>query len=133
MEADTYINPLEALLRPAERPRFAHLDWPVWDGNVSDLKMQSSKDGDKLAFVAGTVYVRYAVSSKRPRTLCEYLDNNTLNHLARWGIKGFIIGEERASERIEEDLSLLDSYRSGVLLAMHELRKKAEVPDNVNK
>lgn len=133
MEGDSYTDPLAALLRPTVRPRFASLDWAVWDGNqIFDPDMQSREDGPRLALVAGTTYVRQAVSIKRPETLSKHLDNNTLNYLARWGIKGFLIGEERASERIEGDHNLLDSYRSGVLLALSELRK-AKVPDNVNK
>ncbi|KAK7187489.1 uncharacterized protein CC84DRAFT_1172488 [Paraphaeosphaeria sporulosa] len=131
MESDTYTDPLASLFRPADKPRFASLNWPVWDGAIFDPNMRANRDSDKLAFIAGTVYVRHAVSLRRPKIMLKLLDQATLNHLARWGINGFVIGEERASERIERDRDLLASFRSGVLLAMDELRK-AEVPNNVN-
>ncbi|KAF2451551.1 hypothetical protein P171DRAFT_438264 [Karstenula rhodostoma CBS 690.94] len=132
MDSDTYTDPLASLFRPTDKPRFANLDWPVWDSAVFDRNVQALKKGHELAFIAGTTYVRRAVSVQRPKKLPELVDKATLNHLGRWGFTGFIIGEERALEQIEEDRDLLSSFRSGVFFAMNHLRN-AEVPGDVNK
>lgn len=132
MDSDAHTDSFASLFRPTHKPRFADLDWPVWDGDVFDPDMQALNNGHELAFIAGTTYVRRAVSVERPRNLRELLDKATLNHLGRFGVTGFVIGEERALERMEEDRDLLASFRSGTLLAIDELRN-AKVPDDANK
>jgi hypothetical protein len=132
MDSEPYIDPLASVFPPTDNPRFSNLNWPVWDNNVFDRDVQALEDGRKLAFIAGTTYVRYAVSLERPKILSELLDKVTLNFLGRWGITGFIIGQDKALYLTQDDRNLLACYRSGVLFAINTLRE-ADVPDNVNK
>ncbi|KAL1593193.1 hypothetical protein SLS60_010801 [Paraconiothyrium brasiliense] len=131
MEGDMSVDPLASLFQPVEKPRFANLDWPVWDEGVFDPHMQALEDGHELAFIAGTAYVRRCVSLGRPSDLAELLDKPTLNFLGRWGINGFVIGKENAVAQIKDSLDLLASFRSGVLFAISKLRE-LQVPKEVN-
>ncbi|KAJ4351484.1 uncharacterized protein N0V89_006827 [Didymosphaeria variabile] len=131
MDNDAFVDPLANLFPQADKPRFANLDWPVWDEGVFDPNMQALEDGHELAFIAGTAYVRRSVSLERPPGLPEFLDKATLNFLGRWGINGFIIGKEKAVVQIKDSHDLLASFRSGVLFAIEKLRE-LQVPKDVN-
>lgn len=132
MEDESQTDSLDSLFPPVDKPRFANLDWPIWDGSVFDPNVQALDDGSEMAFIAGTLYVRYAVSTRRPENLTGLLDGATRRFLARWGIEGFIIGKRNAIELVRDDLDLLSNYRSGVLFAIKKLRE-CDIPEEVNK
>lgn len=121
-DTHTHTDPLESLFRPAEKPRFADLKWRPWDEGVFNSTNQELKDRQELAFFAGTVHVRRAVSLNRPDGLSKLVDRTMLNFLASWGISGFFVGREELLRLIEGHETLLDSFRAGVLFAIGKLR-----------
>ena len=102
-----------------------------WVSCVYHRANQDFDDDQGIAFVAGTLHTRRAVSFDRPERLSELLDQQTLNFLAGWGISGLQLRRRDVMDMVEGHTRILDSFRAGVLYAIEQLREVV-VPEGVN-